>query len=157
MANASKWHQIDARHFHPETGRLSCCHFKRKPYSPRQNSQIPGHPPRSQTDLENSHFHQKEATRVTLRTHVLDPGQEIGAHADEQTTTLQDHHQAHMDVRHNTVGHSLPLKHRNPPKIPKQSPQDVRKCPLVHTKQPPTHRSTDGNRSGRNKEPQLNL
>jgi hypothetical protein len=76
-------------------------------------------------------------------THVLDSGQKIGARTDKQTFTLQDHPKTYMDVRRNHVGHSLSFEHRNPAEILEQSPQDVSQRPLVHTKQSPTHRSTD--------------
>jgi hypothetical protein len=54
-------------------------------------------------------------------------------------------------------GHSLSLKHRNPGDISEQSPQDVSQCPLVHTKQSPTHRPADVDRPGRSNEPQHHL
>ena len=99
--------------------------------------------------------------RLTWKTHIFTKRKQLGLIFQRLYWILgrksEDHHQTHTDVRHNFVGHSLPLQHRNPAKISEQSSQGASKRPLVHTQQPTIHRSTNVNSSGRNNEPQQNL
>jgi hypothetical protein len=107
--------------------------------------------------MENTHLYQKKATGVTVPTHVLDSGQKIGARTDKQILLYKAILKPIRTYGVTLWGTACHSKIEILKKISKQGPQDVRQRPLVHTKQSPTHRSTDVNRSGRNNEIQQQL
>ena len=71
--------------------------------------------------MTKTHSHQKKTTRNKIQTDVLDAGKTVGAIDRKQDLTVQNNAQTDMDVRDTTVGIGQQLKHRNTPKISKQS------------------------------------
>jgi len=56
--------------------------------------------------MAKTHIHQKKTARIATPPHVLDHRQKIEAVTRKQTTNIQNHRKAHLDVRHPPLGYS---------------------------------------------------